>query len=221
MLGLEIKRGREGGTIHILQCLYIDFILRCFHLNDLKPLSTPMDTSFRLTKEQAPVSTAEHAIMCHMLHCEAIDALNWMALTIHPDITFAIATIACFTSNPSPAHWEAVKQNFCCLTDTQDLWLSYKETKRALKGYANTDGSMAKDRHAITGYAFLINSDAISWSFKHQEIISFSTTKCEYAMATHGMKGALGLHSLLSETFGPITVATTCFHLSRHLHHLL
>ena len=78
-------------------------------------------------------------------------------------------------------------------------------------GYADADGSMAEDRRAITGYAFLIDSGAVSWSSKRQEIVSLSTTESEYVVATHGMKEALWLRSLLSELFGPISEATTLF----------
>ena len=46
MLGLEIKRDREAGTIHLSQGAYINSILRHYHFDNLKPLSTPMDTSF-------------------------------------------------------------------------------------------------------------------------------------------------------------------------------
>ena len=70
-----------------------------------------------------------------------------------------------------------------------------------LIGYADADGSTAEDRRAITGYAFLIDGGAVSWSSKLQEIVSLSTTKSEYVAATHGMKDALWLRSLLSEVF--------------------
>ena len=70
---------------------------------------------------------------------------------------------------------------------------TYGETKQTLEGYANADGSMAEDRHAITGYAFLINGGALSWSFKCQEIVLLSTTKSEYVTVTHSMKEALWL----------------------------
>jgi hypothetical protein len=93
MLGLEIKCDREAGTIHISQHAYIDSILRHFNFADLKSLSTPMDTSFRLTIKQAPASTAEHAVMQHMPYREAVGALNWAALATCPDIAFAVATV--------------------------------------------------------------------------------------------------------------------------------
>jgi len=70
---------------------------------------------------------------------------------------------------------------------------------------------MAKDRHAIMGYTFLINGGAISWSSKRQEIISLSTIKSMYIAETHGMKEVLWLHSLLSKVFGPIKPPTTLY----------
>ncbi len=70
---------------------------------------------------------------------------------------------------------------------------------------------MAEDRHAIMGYTFLIDGGAVSWSSKRQEIVSLSTTESEYVAATHGMKEALWLCSLLSEAFGSLTAVTTLF----------
>ena len=187
MLSLEIKCNWEAWTIHLSQCAYIDLILCHFHFDDLKPLSMPIDTSFQLTAEQAPASTAEHAIRHHVPYCKAVRALNWAALATCPNITFAISTIACFTSNPRPAHWEAVKQIFHYLAGMCNLWLLYGETLQALEGYADTNSSMAKDRHAITSYTFLTDGGAVSWFSKHQEIVSLSTTKSEYVTATYCM----------------------------------
>ena len=70
---------------------------------------------------------------------------------------------------------------------------------------------MTEDRRAITGYAFLIDGGAVSWSSKKQEIVSLSTTESEYVAATHGMKEALWLRNLLAEVFEPLADATTLF----------
>ena len=211
MLGIEVQRDRKAGTVHLSQRTYIDSILRRYHLDDLKPLSTPMDTSIRLSSEQSPKSAAEFAAMRDVPYREAVGALNWAALSTRPDIAFAVSTVARFAAEPGPAHWEAVKRIFRYLAGTRELWLSYGETRRTLEGYADADGSMAEDRRAITGYAFLIDGGAVSWSSKRQEIVSLSTTESEYVAATHGMKEALWLRSLLSEVFRGFRDATTLF----------
>ena len=70
---------------------------------------------------------------------------------------------------------------------------------------------MAEDRHAISGYAFILHGGAVSWSTKHQEIISLSTTKSEYVGVTNATKEALWLCSLLSQLFAMDFEPTTLF----------
>ena len=82
---------------------------------------------------------------------------------------------------------------------------------KELNGYADADGNTAEDRHAISGYAFLLHSGAVSWTTKHQEIISLSTTESEYIAATYTAKEALWLRSLISQLFNTTLEATTLF----------
>ena len=197
MLSLEVKHNCEAGQIHISQHTYIDSILRGFGFDELKPLSTPFDTQVCLTHEQAPATTEEFALMCDVPYREAIGMLNWAALAMCPDIAFTVLTMARFSANPGLVHWDAVKRIFHYLAGTCDLWLSYGETRHVLEGFVDTNGSMTKDRCAVSGYTFLIDGGAVSWLFKKQELVSPSTTESEYVTATHGIKEALWLHSLL------------------------
>jgi hypothetical protein len=73
------------------------------------------------------------------------------------------------------AHWDAVKRIFHYLKGMHKLWLSYGGKEKDLEGYADADGSMMEDRRAMSGYAFIINGGAVSWSAKKQEIVSLST----------------------------------------------
>jgi len=112
MLGIEIKYDCPGQVVHLSQHSYIDVILCCYNLADLKPLSTTMDHQVRLSSEQIPASAAECAMMRNVPYHEAVGALNWAALAMRPDIAFAVVMVARFAANPRPAHWEAVKQIF-------------------------------------------------------------------------------------------------------------
>ena len=47
-----------------------------------------------------------------------------------------------------------------------NLWLTYGKTSTTLEGYADADGSMAKDHHTMSGYTFLIDGSAVLWSSK-------------------------------------------------------
>jgi hypothetical protein len=51
----------------------------------------------------------------------------------------------------------------------------------------------------------------VSWSTKHQLIISLSTTESEYIAAAHAAKEALWLHSLIEQLFDEKLSPTTMF----------
>ena len=211
LLGIKVKRNRERHTIHLSQRSYLDLILQQYGFQDLKPVSIPMDTNIRLTTAQSPSTTAEFPQMCDIPYREAVGSLMYAALGTRPDIAFAVQTVSCFSTKPGPAHWEAVKHVFCYLKGTSDLWLSYGMKNMKLTGYTDADGSMAEDRHAISGYAFLIHGGAVSWSAKRQEIIALSTTEAEYVAITHAAKEALWLRSLIFQLFELDLEPTTLF----------
>ena len=153
----------------------------------------------------------EIAKMQNIPYHEAYRTLMYASLGTRPDITYAVQTVLCFTKNPGTAHWEAIKKIFRYLKGAKDLWLSYGGQQKDLVGYVDADGNMAEDRHAISGYAFILNGSAISWSTKLQEIISLSTTESEYIATTYASKEALWLRSLISQLFDTILPATTLF----------
>jgi hypothetical protein len=142
---------------------------------------------------------------------EAVGALMYAALATRPDISFAVSLLSRFSSNPGRAHWEAVKRVYRYLIGSRDLWLTYGGEPRSLVGFGDADGSMAEDRHAISGYAFLIDGGAVSWSSRRQEIVSLSTTESEYVAATHAAKETLWLRSLIKEILAPLDEPTTLF----------
>ena len=135
----------------------------------------------------------------------------YAALGTRPDIAFAVQTLSQYSTKFGPAHWNAVKRVFSYLKGTKELWLTYGHTRTELIGYADVDGSTAEDRHAVSGYAFIINGGAASWSAKRQSIISLSTTESEYVAAAHAAKEALWLRSLIEQLFNEKLSPTTMF----------
>jgi hypothetical protein len=211
ILGIEVRRIREERKILLSQKSYIDSILRRYGLDDSKPISTPMDPNIRLTSAQSPSTTEEIAVMRNIPYHEAVGSLMYATLGTRPDICFAVQTVSRFNSKPGLAHWDAVKRIFRYLKGTSELRLTYGGVVKELVGYADADGSMGEDRKAISGYAFMINGGAVSWSAKRQEIISLSTTESEYIAATYASKEALWLRQLISQLFGIHLDATTLF----------
>jgi hypothetical protein len=55
--------------------------------------------------------------------------------------------------------------------------------------------------HAITGFVFLIDGGAITWSSKKQELIMLSTTEAKYVMASQATCKACWLWNFIAEVF--------------------
>ena len=86
-----------------------------------------------------------------------------------------------------------MKQIYRYLISTKSLALTFRTQIRGLVGYVDADGATQEYRHAITGFAFLVDGGAILWGSKKQELVTLSMAKSKYVTATHAAKEALWL----------------------------
>ena len=201
ILGIEVRCIHEERKLMLSQKAYIESILRQYGFKDLKPVSTPMDPASQLSTIQSPSTTKEYATMKHIPYNEAVGSLMYATLGTRPDICYAVQTVSKFNNKLGLAHWEAIKRIFKYLIGTKNLWLCYGSLTKELHGYVDANRSMNEDHKAISGYAFMVNGGAVSWSVKHQELIFLSTTKSKYIAVTHAAKEALWLHMIISQQY--------------------
>ena len=133
----------------------------------------------------------------------------YIAVATRPDIAFAVSALSQFLNNPGVAHWEGVKKIFRYLSGTKTLELTYGGEQQGLEGYTDTDGATQEHRRAMSGYIFLINGGAISWSSRKQELVTLSTAEAEYVAATHAAKEAIWLCKLIGKLFPTLLASTT------------
>jgi hypothetical protein len=209
LLGIKISRDFTNKTISLSQHAYIEAIITRFNFNDLKPSSIPIDPSAPLSRSQSPSKLEDIVKMKNVPYREAVGSLMYAAMGTRPDIAFATSTVAQFSDNPGWVHWEAVKRIFKYLLGTKKLELVYGGEERGLVGYVDADGASQDHRRAISGYVFMVDGGAVSWSSKKQELVTLSTTEAEYVAQTHAAKEAVWLRRLISEIFGPIETPTT------------
>jgi hypothetical protein len=69
-----------------------------------------------------------------------------------------------------------------------------------LQGYCDADYAGDIDsRCCTTGYVFVLNGGAISWSSRLQHTVAVSTAEAEYMAAAHAVKEAVWLRKLLAD----------------------
>ena len=143
--------------------------------------------------------------MHHIPYRKAVGLLLYLTVITHTYIAFPIGILLQFVDNPGRVHWERAKHVFWYLAGTKDWALDYGMKVKGLEGFTDADSVTQEHRHAITGYAFLSDRGAVSWSSKKQEIITLSTTESEYVATTHTAKEVVWLHQFIGEVFQPLT----------------
>jgi hypothetical protein len=120
LLNIKIKRDRENKMISLSQDAYIDKILKCFNLQNVKSLSIPVDPNMKLSKDHCAKMDEEKEAMRKVLYCQAIGSLMWATVATRPDITFAVSLLSQFMENPGRTHWEVIKRVFRYLKGTKN-----------------------------------------------------------------------------------------------------
>ena len=100
-VGLQVYQMKYG--IYITQSKYIKEILKTFGLEDSKPVSTPMVTTLKLSKNDDSTEVNQ------TLYRSMIGKLQYVVHN-RPDIALAIGIVARFFANPKENHLMAVKR---------------------------------------------------------------------------------------------------------------
>jgi len=140
--------------------------------------------------------------MCNKPYHEALGALIYCAVATLLDISYTVSQLSQFSSNPGHKHWTALCKVYTYLNQTKDLCLTFGTNSPTVLGFSDTDGMSSPNQHAISGYVFIVNGGAVSWSSKRQELVTLSTAEAKYVAITHATKEAIWLQNFIKEIFG-------------------
>jgi hypothetical protein len=173
-------------------------------MNDATPMTIPADPNANLFVE---VTDADHAAMADKPYACLVGSLMYAAIATRPDIMFIVSTLARFMAKPAVVHWEAAKRVIRYLKGTRNLVLTYGTENAGLICYSDSDWASQPHRHSITGWVFMYNGAAISWSLRKQSVIALSTVEVEFIASSSAGRETVWLRRLLAElsTVSPTT----------------
>ena len=180
-LGIKVKQ-RDNNLIWIGQPAYISNLLSTLGMQDCKPVSTPVSSGSKLSKAKDDDECVEQK-----KYQSVIGSLLYLAVSIRPDISFTVSSLAKFTSKPTKEHWTALKRLLRYLRGTPNHGILYsKDGPNTCIGYTDADwAGDVDDRKSTSGYLFMLCGGAISWRSQKQRCVALSTAEAEYiAMAT-------------------------------------
>lgn len=206
-LGVEFIRQQEELEIVLMQQAFIDQMLERyrFAIEGQKGRDTPFRHGFILTKADSPAEDDTHLRneMNKHPYQPLLGSLMYLAIWTRLDISYAINTLSQFSSNPGPAHWEALKHLIRYVRKTRDYGLTLGgKGEMRLSGFSDADWASNVDHHhSISGNAFFLssNSGAISWSSKKQPTVALSSAESEYMALGRSTQETLWLRSFLDE----------------------
>jgi hypothetical protein len=174
-LGLNILR--SNSEISINQTGYIDRMMKRFRMESAATTSTPLPPSLPLLTTRPNDKKADQ-----QLYQEIVGSLNHIAVFSRPDISCAVSQLSQFNKDPSETHLKAARHVLRYLKHTRHWKITYGNAKTLdIRGYADANwGGDRNDRKSTTGYVFIINNGAVSWTSHKQSTVALSTMEAEY-----------------------------------------
>jgi len=193
-LGIEIEYGNDG-SIKIHQNQYIEQLLTRHGMQDCSPVSTPMDTSVKLT-----VTKDDEALADPKEYASIVGGLMFAACVSRPDIMCAVGNLSQFLNGPSSKHLLAAKRVLRYLRGKSSLGITYRPPPLRLTGYSDADwAGDVNTRRSTTGYVVMLNNGAIAWRSQRQPTVALSTMEAEYMALTEATKELKWIRTLLAE----------------------
>ena len=101
---MRIITDKANGTLKLSQLEYVKKVLSRFNMNEAKSVSTPLDSHFKLSKEQSPKTEEERDHMSKVPYASAIGSLMYVIVCTRPDIAHAVEVVSRFMSRPRKQH---------------------------------------------------------------------------------------------------------------------
>jgi hypothetical protein len=155
VLGMEICRDRDARKLGLSQAGYVKKVLERFSMENVKLMSTPLASHFRLSTSQCPKIVEETEDMSKVSYANAVRCLMYAMVCSRPDLAQAVSVVSKFMANPGKQYWDVVKWIFRYLRGTTDYGITFARLKSDMSVVGHVDADYAgdlDDRRSTTGY---------------------------------------------------------------------
>ena len=197
VLGMEIKRDREAGTLTISQEAYCKSILEQFGMSNCQPTSTPGYGS-EISNNQ-PKDTLLNGEETRKYQ-GIVGSLMYIPQVLRYDIMHATGQLARPMAKPSKVHMVAAKHTLRYLAGTTNFSITYKKGGFKLAIFSNSNWANNPDNGKSTSsYVTILANDPMSFRSGLQGLTAMSTMEAELVASALAMKEAVFCSNMLTE----------------------
>ncbi|XP_043687498.1 secreted RxLR effector protein 161-like [Telopea speciosissima] len=160
----------------------IDKVLEIYGMKTYRPSVAPVIKGDKFSLSQCLQNDLEREPIKDIPYSLAVGGLMYVMTCTRPAISYAVAMLGRYVSNPGMNLWVAAKKVMRYLQGTKDYMLTYRATDQLeVISQSNSDFASCLDsRKSTSGYVFLLAGGIISWKSKKQTCVSTSTMEAEF-----------------------------------------
>ena len=186
----------DNNQLTLSQEHYIDQLLKNLHMENSKPVNTPIAVTSNVEHEESEKTFP---------YRQAVGSLLYLSNKTRPDIAFGVNFSSRYLEKPSDKNIQDVKRILRYLNGSREKMISFKKDSKCMKLIAYCDADFAGDletRKSTTGFIIMYAGGPISWCSRKQPITALSTTEAEFIAAADCIKELVHLKQILEEISG-------------------
>eukprot|EP00965_Chrysotila_dentata_P226255 6195291-Pleurochrysis_carterae.AAC.1 len=125
-----------------------------------------------------------------------VGALLYCSTHTRPDVAYAVGMLCRAMSCPTDELMATAQCVLMYLSHHRSIGLRFSRAPGQIAGYSDSNWAT---RHSTSGYVFMYNQAAISWSSKKQPSVALSSCKAEIIAASEAAKEAVYLRSVFTD----------------------
>ncbi|KAL9840446.1 putative RNA-directed DNA polymerase [Arabidopsis thaliana] len=142
ILGMEISRDRQKGTLTVSQDGYLLKVLGTYGMDQSKPIGTPMGIHFKLRAATDEELRIQSESMRGVPYQSAVGSLMYAMIGTRPDLAYPVGLVCRYMSKPLKQHWQAVKWILRYISGSIKKKLYYKNKGDfVIEGFCDLDCS--------------------------------------------------------------------------------
>ena len=197
ILGMEVKRDYDQGTLAITQTDYVENLLERFEMQNANVAHTPGYGQELSSEQPEDKLLGAQGIK---LYQSITGSLLYLAQCTRYDLCYAVNQLTRAYNRPAEVHMTAAKHVMRYLRGTPDLPITYRKGQLRLVSYTDASfGANPDNRKSTTGYLFFLGGAPISFGSKTQSLTAQSTVESELQALSYGAREAAYLSNFLTE----------------------